>query len=138
MHIFDCDISLYTLADKYASMSFCLLFKTGNTHPLIAKTCPQNHRISWVGRNLKSHLFPILLSWAGGTPYTRPGCPKPHSTRSHHFMCRAPPLLLQKHVFIISSSLFLPYWKKNIRNSPVYISLPTSLYKQTPLILGFF
>ena len=31
----------------------------------------------WVGRDLKGHLVPIPLPWAG-TPSTRPGCSKPH------------------------------------------------------------
>jgi len=35
----------------------------------------QNHRTLWVGRNLKGHLIPIPLPWAG-TPSNRPGCSK--------------------------------------------------------------
>jgi len=33
----------------------------------------------WVGRDLKDHLVPTPLPWAG-TPSTRPGCSKPHPT----------------------------------------------------------
>jgi len=36
-----------------------------------------NHRIVWVGRDLKDHLVPTPLPWAG-TAYTRPGCSKPY------------------------------------------------------------
>ena len=35
-----------------------------------------NHRMVWIGRDLKDHLFPTPLPWAG-TPSTRPGCSKP-------------------------------------------------------------
>ena len=37
----------------------------------------QNHRMIWVGRDLKGHLIPNCLPWAG-TPSTRPDCSKPH------------------------------------------------------------
>ncbi|GAB0189020.1 centromere protein C [Grus japonensis] len=47
------------------------------------KYCVQfwNHRMVWVGRDLKDHLVPTPLPWAG-TPSTRPRCPKPHPTWS--------------------------------------------------------
>ena len=41
------------------------------------KITEQNHRAVWGGRDLKDHLVPTSLPWAG-TPATRPGCPKPH------------------------------------------------------------
>ncbi|GAB0187406.1 cAMP-dependent protein kinase inhibitor alpha [Grus japonensis] len=41
----------------------------------------QNHRMVWVGRDLKDHLVPPPLLWAGTLSSTRPGCPKPHPTR---------------------------------------------------------
>ena len=40
--------------------------------------CPENHGMVWVGRDLKDHLVPPPLPWAG-TPSTRPGCSKPHA-----------------------------------------------------------
>lgn len=39
-----------------------------------------NHRMSWVGRDLKNHPVP----WAG-TASSRPGCSKPHPTGLKHF-----------------------------------------------------
>jgi len=38
-----------------------------------------NHRTVWLGRNLKDHLVPTLLPWAG-TPSTRSDCSKPRPT----------------------------------------------------------
>lgn len=38
-----------------------------------------NHRMAWVGRNLKDHLVSTPLRWTG-TPFTRPGCSGPHPT----------------------------------------------------------
>jgi len=48
------------------------------------KTCcevieSQDHQMVWVGRDLKHHLVPGPLPWAG-TPFTTPGCSKPHPT----------------------------------------------------------
>lgn len=81
------------------------------------------------------------MPWAGGTPHGTPGCPKPHSTRPHPCMHKSPPLLLQKPVFVISSSLFLPSCeKKKIEE----ILLWTFLYLQVCTsrllcwFLGFF
>jgi len=34
----------------------------------------------WAERDLKDHLVPTPLPWAG-TPSTRPGCSKPHPTQ---------------------------------------------------------
>jgi len=39
----------------------------------------QNHRMVWVGRDLKDHLVPTPLPWAE-TPSTKPRCSKPHPT----------------------------------------------------------
>ena len=41
----------------------------------------QNHRMAWVGRDLKDHASPIPVSQAGPPTFTfntRPGCPGPH------------------------------------------------------------
>lgn len=38
----------------------------------------QYHRMAWVVMDLKDHLVPTLLPWAG-TSSTRPGCSKPHT-----------------------------------------------------------
>ena len=35
--------------------------------------------MAWVGRDLKDHLVPTSLPWAG-MPLTRLGCPKPYPT----------------------------------------------------------
>ena len=43
----------------------------------------QNHRMAWVGRDLKDHEAPTLLPKAGPPTSmfnTRPGCPGPHPT----------------------------------------------------------
>ena len=45
--------------------------------------CEENHRMAWVGRDLKDHESPTLLPQAGppaSTFNTRPGCPGPHPT----------------------------------------------------------
>jgi len=39
----------------------------------------ENHIMVWVGRDLKDHLLPAPLPWAG-TPCTRPGCSELHPT----------------------------------------------------------
>ena len=55
---------------------------TESIHPKslsLMVTTYQNHRMVWVGRDLIDHLVPTPLPRAG-TPSTRPGCPKPHST----------------------------------------------------------
>jgi len=38
----------------------------------------------WIGRDLKYHLVPNPLPWAG-TSSTRPGCSKPHPPGLEHF-----------------------------------------------------
>jgi len=52
-----------------------------------------NHRMVWVGRDLKDHLVPTTLPWAG-TPYTRPGCSELHPTCPWTFPRRGQPQLL--------------------------------------------
>jgi len=39
----------------------------------------QNHRMVWVGQDLKDHLVPTPLPWTG-TPSTRPDRSKTHPT----------------------------------------------------------
>jgi len=41
----------------------------------------QNHGTVWVGRDLTDYLVSTSLPWAG-TLSARPGCSKPHPTRS--------------------------------------------------------
>lgn len=36
---------------------------------------PQNHRMAWLGSDLRDNLVPILLPWAG-TPFSRSDCSK--------------------------------------------------------------
>ena len=52
--------------------------KKNPTKPRMPIHC-NYHRMVWVGRDLKDHLVPPPLPWAG-TPSTRPGCSKPHPT----------------------------------------------------------
>lgn len=40
----------------------------------------QNHGMAWEEKDLKNHVVPASLPWAGILS-TRPGCPKPSSTR---------------------------------------------------------
>lgn len=40
---------------------------------------PQNHKMFWVGRDLKDHLLPISLPWSG-VPPPRLDCSEPHPT----------------------------------------------------------
>jgi len=37
----------------------------------------QHHRMAWVEKDLKVHLFSTPLPWAR-SPTTEPGCPEPH------------------------------------------------------------
>ena len=53
----------------------------------------QNHRMVWVGRDLKDHLFPTPLPWAG-TSSTRPGCSELHPTWPWALPGRGQPQLL--------------------------------------------
>jgi len=47
----------------------------------------------WIGRDLKDHLVPTLLPWAG-TPSTRPGCSDLHPTWPWTLPGRGQPKLL--------------------------------------------
>jgi len=53
----------------------------------------RSHRVVWVGRDLKDHLIPTPLPWAG-TPSTRPGCSEPHPTWPWTLPGRGQPQLL--------------------------------------------
>jgi len=63
------------------------------------------HRMVWVGGDLKDHLGPIPLPWAG-TPSTRPECSKPHlalpwkSTLVYYFLHRTFRGLINIHFWI--------------------------------------
>ena len=70
----------------------------------------QNHRMVWIGRDLKDHLVPTFRPRAG-TPSTRPRCSKPHPTwpqtlrgGSHSFSGQPVPAPHHPH-----SKEFIPY-----------------------------
>lgn len=50
--------------------------RSGHNHRIIESP---KHRVVWVVRDLKDHLIPTPMTWAGMPP-TRPGCPGPHQT----------------------------------------------------------
>jgi len=76
----------------------------------------QNHRMVWVGRDLKDHLIPTPLPWAG-TSSTRPGCPKPHPAWPWTLPGRGQPQLSGQPVPVPQhphDEEFLPYiWTKS-------------------------
>ena len=80
--------------------------KAGLRSPQSLLFSRQNHRIVWVGKDLKDHLVPVFLPWAG-TPSTRPGCSKTHPTcqgwGSHSFSGQPVPMPHHPH-----SKEFLP------------------------------
>jgi len=61
----------------------------------------QNHRKVWVGRDLKDHLLPTPLPWAG-TPCTRPGCSEPHPTWPWALSGKGQPQLLRATYYSVS------------------------------------
>ena len=64
-----------------------------------------NHRMVWVGRDLKHHLVPTPLPWAG-TLSTRPGCSELHPTWPWTLPGRGHPQLL----WATCSSISPPSW----------------------------
>lgn len=64
--------------EPWGSLPLSVTGTRSNTRAAAA-TCraPLNHRMNWVGRDLRYHLVPTTLPFSG-TPPTRSGCPGPH------------------------------------------------------------
>jgi len=76
----------------------------------------------WVGRDLKDHLVPTPLPWAG-TPYTRPGCSKP---------CPTWPLFFLNARWVRWG---IQTAHRKLRNDTVLTSIPIPWHSNTPCTL---
>jgi len=103
----------------------------------------QNHRMVWVGRDLKDHAVPAPVPWAG-TPSTRPGCSKPHPTWSWTLLGRGQPQLLFGNLcqclttplvknFFLIFSLNLPSF--SLKPLPLVLSLHAVVKSPSPALL---
>ena len=84
----------------------------------------------WVGRDLKDHLVPTPLPWAG-TPSTRPGCSKSHPAWPWTLPGRGQPQLRWDNLFQCLTSLIV----KNFFLISS-LNLPSFTLKTLPLVLS--